>query len=195
VALRDYGFLSAIAAPTMKVEEILSWKPDLALFDFDLVEKRSMIKLVTGLGEAEIPLIAIGRPNRIDWMREEPIRDAVSAVVDRTSALTDLVSILCRLLRHDFSGRPNIRRNKTEHERDLGDHTPQSRILAVLTTRERQILLELIRGHRAADIAIKDCVSISTVRSQIKSILQKFGVDSQMAAVALAERTASHRTN
>ena len=45
-----------------------------------------------------------------------------------------------------------------------------------------------MEGHCAEEIAQAAFVSISTVRSQIKAILQKLGVSSQLAAVALARR-------
>ena len=59
---------------------------------------------------------------------------------------------------------------------------------ADLTERESVVLAELMEGHRAEEIARAAFVSISTVRSQIKAILQKLGVSSQLAAVALARR-------
>ncbi|MGH3845877.1 MAG: LuxR C-terminal-related transcriptional regulator, partial [Pseudonocardiaceae bacterium] len=40
-------------------------------------------------------------------------------------------------------------------------------------------------GHRAATIADKFVVSLTTVRSQIQSILSKLAVNSQLEAVAL----------
>jgi DNA-binding CsgD family transcriptional regulator len=61
-------------------------------------------------------------------------------------------------------------------------------LVAVLTGREKVVLAELMNGNRAETIAANGCVSISTVRSQIKSILQKLGVNSQLAAVALARQ-------
>ena len=51
------------------------------------------------------------------------------------------------------------------------------------------MLVELLEGHCAEEIAEVSFVSISTIRSQIKSILQKLGVNSQLAAVALARRS------
>ena len=61
-------------------------------------------------------------------------------------------------------------------------------LFATLTEREQVVLAELIEGHCAEDIAKGAFVSISTVRSQIKAILQKLGVNSQLAAVAMARR-------
>jgi DNA-binding NarL/FixJ family response regulator len=57
-----------------------------------------------------------------------------------------------------------------------------------LTTRERAVLAALMDGWSAEQIADESFVSIATVRSQIRSILEKLGVRSQLAAVALAHR-------
>lgn len=55
-----------------------------------------------------------------------------------------------------------------------------------LTRREAIVLRALIDGQSAAEIAEANFVSLATVRSQIRSVLQKLGVRSQLAAVALA---------
>ncbi|MGH3695527.1 MAG: LuxR C-terminal-related transcriptional regulator [Pseudonocardiaceae bacterium] len=54
-----------------------------------------------------------------------------------------------------------------------------------LSDRERAVLEMLADGHRAATIAEKSSVSLVTVRSQIRSILAKLAVHSQLEAVAL----------
>lgn len=53
-----------------------------------------------------------------------------------------------------------------------------------LTPREREVLWHLYRGDSVAQIALKMSVSLSTVRSQVKSILRKLRVNNQLAAVA-----------
>ena len=65
---------------------------------------------------------------------------------------------------------------------------------ASLTPKERDVLSDLRRGLDAHDIAKESFVSVFTVRSQIHSILVKFGVHSQAQAVRLAEeaRAASY---
>lgn len=55
-----------------------------------------------------------------------------------------------------------------------------------LTPREMEILAHLMRGRTVAEISRRDVVSQSTVRSQIKAVLGKLGVSSQLAAVVLA---------
>lgn len=58
-----------------------------------------------------------------------------------------------------------------------------------LSARERQVLSALMRGETAGEISRQSFVSLTTVRSQIRSILIKLGVSSQLAAVALAYRS------
>jgi DNA-binding NarL/FixJ family response regulator len=55
-----------------------------------------------------------------------------------------------------------------------------------LTRREALVLGALIDGLSAEEIAASHFVSLPTVRSQIRAVLQKLGVRSQLAAVALA---------
>jgi DNA-binding NarL/FixJ family response regulator len=50
------------------------------------------------------------------------------------------------------------------------------------------VLRSLIEGMPASVIALESSVSISTVRTQIRSILQKLNVNSQLQAVSLARR-------
>jgi DNA-binding NarL/FixJ family response regulator len=57
-----------------------------------------------------------------------------------------------------------------------------------LSMREREVLSALVDGLSAEEIAETRFVSLTTVRSQIRSILRKLGVRSQLAAVARANR-------
>ena len=57
-----------------------------------------------------------------------------------------------------------------------------------LTQREREVLAALADGLSAEEIAETQFVALATVRSQIRSVLKKLGVRSQLAAVAQAHR-------
>lgn len=57
-----------------------------------------------------------------------------------------------------------------------------------LTARENDVLRLLLDGRSADEIAAALSVSMSTVRGHIRLILQKLGVNSQLAAVVLAHR-------
>jgi DNA-binding CsgD family transcriptional regulator len=48
------------------------------------------------------------------------------------------------------------------------------------------VLAHLVNARTADEIAAAEFVSMATVRSQIQAVLRKLGVNSQLAAVALA---------
>ncbi len=58
-----------------------------------------------------------------------------------------------------------------------------------LTPREAEVLQLICDGLSAAEIAEESYVSLATVRSQIRSILMKLGVRSQLAAAAEARQS------
>jgi DNA-binding NarL/FixJ family response regulator len=66
------------------------------------------------------------------------------------------------------------------------------RRLGQLSRREAAVLWLLMRGQSPTDIARLHVVSEMTVRSQVKSILRKLEVSSQLAAVAAAWRAGWH---
>ncbi len=57
-----------------------------------------------------------------------------------------------------------------------------------LSQREREVLSHLAAGHRAQLVADTFVVSLATVRSQIRAILRKLEVSSQLEAVAVFRR-------
>jgi DNA-binding NarL/FixJ family response regulator len=63
---------------------------------------------------------------------------------------------------------------------------PQFMALVGLTASERRVLYYLTKGWVAQDIAEYLVVSLTTVRSHIRSVLRKLRVRSQLAAVAIA---------
>ena len=58
--------------------------------------------------------------------------------------------------------------------------------LVGLTAGERRVLFHLTQGWTAQEVADELVVSLTTVRSHIRSVLRKLGVRSQLAAVAIA---------
>lgn len=58
--------------------------------------------------------------------------------------------------------------------------------LVELTPAERRVLHQMMRGRSATEIAAEQVVALSTVRTHIRSILRKLNVNSQLAAVAIA---------
>ena len=71
------------------------------------------------------------------------------------------------------------------HQNRVENHEARRR-LEDLTPREREVLRQLMQGHQVREIARLNVVSEATVRTQVKSILAKLEVSSQLAAVGLA---------
>jgi DNA-binding NarL/FixJ family response regulator/GGDEF domain-containing protein len=76
--------------------------------------------------------------------------------------------------------------NGFEESRGPGQLPAPYDALVHLTPSERRVLFHMMEGRSAADIATTLVVSLTTVRSHIRSILRKLNVNSQLAAVALA---------
>jgi DNA-binding NarL/FixJ family response regulator len=71
------------------------------------------------------------------------------------------------------------------HRQNLAEAEQLVAMLDRLTDREFAVLRALGRGLRAVDIADQNAVAITTVRTQIRSVLQKLKVNSQEAAIEL----------
>jgi len=71
------------------------------------------------------------------------------------------------------------------HLRQMDRGRSLGRQLGTLSARERAVLERLARGRRAQSIADEFVVSVTTVRTQIRSILGKLDVGSQLEAVSL----------
>src|SRR5262249_56946243 len=71
------------------------------------------------------------------------------------------------------------------HSRFRGEEDALTARLDRLSLREREVLSLLAQGYLAAAIAEKLVIGLSTVRTQIRAILTKLEVNSQIQAVAL----------
>lgn len=109
-----------------------------------------------------------------------------AAVVDKSAPFTTLVELVDAIAAGRQPMTPQERRSWLAEQRRL--HAALERRaerLALLSVREREVLQELATGRRPHVIATTAGVSIATVRSQIRSVLAKLGVGSQLEAVAL----------
>lgn len=109
------------------------------------------------------------------------VEDLVGAsLADLAHRFDELVTLL---------GSPRMRLELEHVLRLHGSERRRARLVFDdLTPREREVLLGLVEGRCAQTLANEAVVSLATVRSQIRSVLTKLGVTSQLEAVALARR-------
>ena len=187
-ALEAYGFAARYIAPReAEIARGIEWRPNLVIVDVRYLDVTSGSALIGHLRQVVSRICVIDAADdggRLDaWMEA-----GTSALIDGREPFDQLFRTINRLLR--MGSVPQTERTAslaltaaTQRPRD-----PVLQLFAILTEREQVVLAELMEGHCAEEIASAAFVSISTVRSQIKAILQKLGVNSQLAAVALARR-------
>jgi two-component system nitrate/nitrite response regulator NarL len=179
-----------IAEPTVSTEHLLTLvyrlHPRIVLLDLDLGLTGNGSRMVAPLTRAGIAVVIVTASiDRARW--GECMLFGARAVLPKTTPLNSILSTI-RLI---GSGR----RVTTREERDAlvaryleerGKVQDLRERLAELTMREREVLAHLMDGRPVRDIAKISFVSESTVRTQVKSILSKLQVTSQLAAVGAA---------
>ena len=108
------------------------------------------------------------------------------ACVPKTAALPVLIAAIRRATQGVEVMRPERRQYFIEQYQLRQEQARAvERRLGRLTERERSVLGHLARGHRAQSIADEFGVSLATIRTQIRAVLQKLNVGGQLEAVAL----------
>ena len=108
------------------------------------------------------------------------------ACVSKTAALPVLTTTVRRAMQGVDVMHPGRRQYLIDRYREQQAHARAiERRLASLTERERRVLDRLARGRRAQQIATEFHVSLATIRTQIRAVLHKLEVSSQLGAVAL----------
>jgi two-component system nitrate/nitrite response regulator NarL len=171
------------------IEQARQFQPQCVLLDINLGEQvGSGIDLIAPLRTAGSSVVMLTAETRravlaacleqgaAGWIGKDAFLDQVVATI---SDVLDGAPLLGRATREAMLDelrieRAGLRRALSPFER--------------LTLRERCVLGALVDGMSAEEIAEAHFVSLTTVRSQIRAVLQKLGVRSQLAAVAHANR-------
>jgi len=161
---------------------------DLVLLDFDLGDAGiglHLVRPITDLGLRVVMLTGETSPIVLAECVEAGAigiiskREAFERLIEQVSDVVSGRNIL------SVGTRERLLSELRAHRAHEGERlAPFSR----LTVRECEVLQDLIEGKNADRIATESFVSVATVRSHIKSLLAKLGVNSQLAAVAAAQR-------
>ncbi len=183
-----FSVRSVVPATAGHLRDLLTWNPELALLDIDSVDSATCVYCVSILQGAGVPVALMGTKSN-SFLLGQCIQAGASSVVDKSSPLSELIEMTVRLLEGEVVlGEDEKRRLSEPYEREIRSRNVRLAPFDILTHREKCVLAELMEGNNAERIAHSASVSISTVRSQIKAILQKLGVNSQLAAAALARQ-------
>jgi two-component system, NarL family, nitrate/nitrite response regulator NarL len=176
------GSLAAVGAA------ILRLRPQIALLDLDLGRIGDATELIGPLtlsGAAVIVVTASVDPST--W--GECLNHGARTVVPKSRPLDEILAVVDRIHRGlpviQPAEREALLRQWQQRQTELQD---LRRRLARLTARERDVLGHLTVGRTVSEISALGTVSEATVRTQVKSILAKLEVSSQLTAVGIAHR-------
>jgi two-component system nitrate/nitrite response regulator NarL len=191
--LRDFDEVDVVDVAGLDDAAILARvegaAPDVVLVDLHLGDDRLSLPLIPPIIErGPVVLVLTASADRVLLAR--CLEAGAVGVFGKAQAFDDLATglvdaMLGRSTMHP-AARDELLAELDEHRR-RADHL--DRLFAQLTERERDVFAAIIDGRTADEIAARQFVSVATVRSHIRSILEKLGVNSQLAAVALARRT------
>ena len=162
--------------------------PRTVLLDLDLGRFGDGANLIAPLAKAGINVVILTASDELGrW--GGCMRLGARRVLPKSGALQHALATVRRL----HQGLPVISREELESlleawARDRRTIDDLRRRLDLLTPREREVLGALIEGRTVRAISQGSVVSEATVRTQVKSILNKLEVSSQLAAVGMANQ-------
>jgi two-component system nitrate/nitrite response regulator NarL len=160
--------------------------PRTVILDLDLGRFGDGATLIAPLARAGANVVVVtASDDRSRW--GACMRQGARKVLSKGGALQDVLATVRRL----HQGLPVVTREELESlleawQQENAALVDMRRRLELLTPREREVLGSLIDGRTVRDIARDSVVSEATVRTQVKSILAKLEVSSQLAAVGMA---------
>ncbi|HVL28013.1 MAG TPA: response regulator transcription factor [Acidimicrobiales bacterium] len=196
LALRARGLdvaTSSGPAATDVVDAARRRAPVVVLLDLDLGPLGSGLDLVGPLVEAGAVVVMLtGVTDRAQLAA--CVEAGAAGLLAKTIPFDDLIEAVATVANRgtllDQAGRDellaDLRAKRAADRRRLA-------AFEALTARERAVLAQLVEGRSAEAVAAASFVSVATVRSQIQAILRKLGVNSQLAAVALARDAGFHQ--
>jgi DNA-binding NarL/FixJ family response regulator len=190
MALRQEGLEVHVASgpsPAAVIERAGGLAPVLVLLDLDLGPAMGsgldLIRPLAGAGARVVMVTGVADRARLGACLEAGAIGVVSKAAE--------FSVLVDTVRRAVEGAPLLRDDERQALVEEARHRRRAQHdrlapFDTLSPRERAVLVRLLDGEPAEAIAERSFVSVATVRSHIRAILLKLGVNSQLAAVAMA---------
>lgn len=195
--LRSTGVNSAVCA-TMReaVRAVLEGSGRLVLVDAQLVTLDGMIREDdSATGSVGVPLVVLSSADSDKELASTAIRAGVRGWVSTDAPMHYLGEVIAGVLRDETWFPPALLTHVFRELTSVQRHAAhEEKLLASLTSREREVLSCLSAGMSRQAIAVQLVLSACTVRTHVQNILAKLDVHSAVAAVAMARRAGHQRT-
>jgi two-component system nitrate/nitrite response regulator NarL len=177
----------AVPSPEGDFEGLLPSNWDVVILNIDLETQDDISRFVPMLSQGG-PVVALtARTDRLPqaWC----IEAGAVALADKEQPFGKLIDIVLRIIDGESILGPRERETLLELGRRHTNEVHRRRAPFLdLTDREQVVLTHLLDGQAVRTIARLSGVTESTIRSQIRSIFRKLGVNSQLRAVSLARQ-------
>jgi two-component system nitrate/nitrite response regulator NarL len=186
--VRRLNVVDGCQSPAQLLSAVARLHPRIVLLDLDLGRFGDGVGLIHPMAKAGANVVVVtASADRARW--GECILYGARQAISKTRPLNEILSTVRRI----SQGLPVMRVEDREELLQLWKVQRQKlqeihARLDTLTAREREVLGQLMEGHAVLDIAKLGVVSEATVRTQVKAILAKLQVSSQLAAVGLARQ-------
>jgi two-component system, NarL family, nitrate/nitrite response regulator NarL len=173
-------------SPARILTMVARLRPRIVLLDLNLGGFGESVGLIHPIAHSGANVVVVtAASERAKW--GECIRNGARKVLSKSAPLNETLATARRI----SQGLPVMGAEEREDllqvwQGQRQKHEDQRGRLESLTRREREVLRHLMEGHPVREIARHSVVSEATVRTQVKSILAKLQVSSQLAAVGLA---------
>ena len=173
-------------SPGALVAAIVKQQPVVVLLDLDLGRFGDGLRVIGPIARSGANVIVVtGSTDLARW--GDAVQAGARKVLSKSQPLQDILATVRRIIAGlpvmDREEREELVSEWTRMREDL--HEVRVR-LEQLTNRESVVLGHLMKGRAVRQIAGISTVSEATVRTQVKSILAKLEVSSQLAAVGMA---------
>lgn len=199
IALTASGHRCRVEVPTERstapgtLARVTGARPDVVVMNFDLSTAWDGMDLIEPLVDLGVDVVIVTESAETDRWGDALLLGA-QVVLSKSTSLDTISAVI----RQVSSGRSVLSGDQrlalmARYRQFSNEHQDLRVRLKRLTGRENEILVALMAGHTVSEIARASTVSEATVRTQVRSILTKLEVSSQLAAVSIAHKVTSTR--
>lgn len=184
----DVELLDATVGATELLNTVFANQPDCAVIDLGLPFPGGGSSLIAPIAQHDIRVVVLTGETERQLLARAADAGA-EAVLSKSEPLTDIVETILMVAGGHAVRSAQRAELAAELRRLQAEQSQREAPFAGLSPRERQVLAGLMHGQGPALLAERNYVSVTTVRSQIRSVLSKLGVSSQLQAVAMAHQS------
>ena len=186
-ATLDITVVAEASDGVMATQMAIELMPDVILMDIHMAHLDGLRAMRVILRELPVARIVVLSTSREDTHLFDAIRAGACGYLLKDSDTSELIEAIRRAHAGESVISPAMTRKLMDGFLEA-DQRALPELDAVLTDREREVLLEIMAGRTNKEIANVLSISEHTVKSHVRNILRKLGVENRAQAAACAIR-------